>query len=140
MKNLIGISTVFLLSMLVVIGCGKNEEKPSGKVFISEPKDGGIVKSPFKVVMGVEGMTIKPAGEIVSGTGHHHLLINGDPIPAGTVIPNDDTHKHFGKGETEATLELAPGDYKITLQFADGLHQSYGPEFSSTINVKVVAP
>jgi len=140
MNKFVGLWVVCLVSVITVAGCGKKEEKPTGKVFFSEPKDGAEVKSPVNVVMGVEGMTLKPAGELITGTGHHHLLVNLDATPAGQVIPNDDTHKHFGKGQTETTLELAPGDYKLTLQFADGLHRSYGPELSSTINVKVVAP
>jgi hypothetical protein len=54
------------------------------------------------------------------------------------VIPTDDTHRHFGKGDTEAVLDLPPGNYKLTLQFADGLHRSYGKDLSATINIKVV--
>ena len=107
-------------------------------MFFAEPKDGAEIKGPVKVVMRVEGLEIKPAGEVVEGTGHHHILINHDFFPAGQVIPTDDTHKHFGKGDTEAVLDLPPGDYKLTLQFADGLHRSYGKDFSSTINIKVV--
>jgi Domain of unknown function (DUF4399) len=125
--------------MLSVAGCGKKEEKPQGRVFFSEPKDGAEIKGPVKIVMGVEGMEIKPAGEEIKGTGHHHLLINAGPVAPGQVIPSDDNHKHFGKGQTETVLELPPGDYKLTLQFADGLHRSYGEAMSSTINIKVVA-
>ena len=80
-----------------------------------------------------------PAGEIIDGTGHHHIFINQDFTPAGQVIPTDDTHRHFGKGQTEAVLDLPPGNYKLTLQFADGLHRSYGKELSATINVKVAS-
>jgi len=89
--------------------------------------------------MGVEGMQIKVAGEVVKGTGHHHVLINKDFMPPGQVIPTDNTHKHFGKGQTEAVLDLPVGDYKLTLQFADGLHRSYGEKLSATINIKVAS-
>jgi hypothetical protein len=89
--------------------------------------------------MGLEGMQIKPAGEVVEGGGHHHILINKDFMSPGQVIPTDDEHRHFGKGQTEAVLELPPGDYKLTLQFADGLHRSYGKELSATINIKVAS-
>jgi len=123
---------------LVVIGCGK-KEKPKGRVFFSEPKDGAEIKGPVKVVMVVEGMEVKPAGAVVEGTGHHHILINKDFIPQGQVIATDDAHRHFGKGETEAVLDLPPGNYKLTLQFADGLHLSYGKDFSATINIKVAS-
>ena len=140
MRKCLFLWLALLLPTLALVSCGKKEEKPSGKVFFSEPANGAEVKSPVKVVMGVEGMTLKPAGEVVAGEGHHHILINVDAMPAGQVIPTDDTHKHFGKAQTETTLDLAPGDYKLTLQFADGLHQSYGADLSSTINIKVVAP
>lgn len=96
-------------------------------VNFTEPKDGAIVSSPFKVVFAVSGMEVVPAGEMRTNTGHHHLLINAESIPEGTVIPFDDTHKHFGKGQTETEVVLPPGKYKLTMQFANGAHQSYGP-------------
>lgn len=131
-------SVIWIAILLLVFGCGKKETL-KGKVFFLEPKDGAEIKGPVKVVMVVEGMEVKPAGEVVEGTGHHHILINTDFIPPGQVIPTDDTHRHFGKGDTEAVLDLPPGDYKLTLQFADGLHRSYGKELSATINIKVVS-
>ena len=102
-----------------------------------EPKDGAVVSSPFKVKFGVTGMEVKPAGEMAANTGHHHLLINGDSMKVGESIPFDDTHKHFGKGQTETEVSLPPGQYKLTMQFANGAHQSYGPGLSKTINVTV---
>jgi hypothetical protein len=102
-----------------------------------EPKDGATVTSPFKVVFTVTGMTVAPAGEMRDNTGHHHLLINAQDVPEGTVIPMDDTHKHFGKGQTETELSLPPGKYKLTMQFGNGAHQSYGPKLSKSINVTV---
>src|SRR5678815_4742629 len=62
-----------VVTILVIIGCGK-KEKPKSRVFFSEPKDGAEIKAPVKVVMVVEGMEVKPAGEVVEGTGHHHVL------------------------------------------------------------------
>jgi hypothetical protein len=100
-------------------------------------KDGDAVSSPLKVEFGVSGMTVQPAGELVEGTGHHHLIIDGEPTPEGTVVPADDTHIHFGKGQTETEIELAPGTHTLTLQFANGSHQSYGPNWSTTIKVMV---
>src|SRR5215469_1406180 len=62
---------------------------PAGaKVYFKNLKNGETVKSPFKVEMGVDGMTLDTAGVIVAGTGHHHLLIDaGDSIARGTVVP-----------------------------------------------------
>ena len=102
-----------------------------------EPADGATVTSPVKVKFAVSGMEVKPAGDMASHTGHHHLLSNHDGIKAGEAIPADDTHLHFGKGQTETEVKLAPGTYKLTMQFADGLHRSYGPQFSQSINVTV---
>lgn len=138
MLNRENLLLVCMATLLVVIGCGK-KEAPKGKVFFVEPKDGAEIKGPVKVVMGLEGMKIQPAGEVVEGTGHHHILIDKDFMPPGQVIPTDDTHKHYGKGQTEDVLNLPPGNHKLTLQFADGLHRSYGKELSSTINIKVAS-
>ncbi|NVD97196.1 DUF4399 domain-containing protein [Massilia sp. BJB1822] len=102
-----------------------------------EPADGATVSSPFKVKFAVSGMEVKPAGEMAANTGHHHLLINGESMKAGESIPFDDNHLHFGKGQTEAEVKLPPGKYKLTMQFANGAHQSYGAGLSKTISVTV---
>jgi hypothetical protein len=102
-----------------------------------EPKNGAVVSSPFKVVFAVSGMSVVPAGDMTANTGHHHLLINAQSIPEGTVIPFDDTHKHFGKGQTETEVNLPPGKYKLTMQFANGAHQSYGAPLSKSIDIIV---
>jgi hypothetical protein len=82
-------------------------------------------------------MEVKPAGDMTANTGHHHLLINATPVKAGEVIPADETHIHFGKGQTETEVKLAPGTYTLSMQFANGLHQSYGPGMSKSIKVTV---
>jgi Domain of unknown function (DUF4399) len=102
-----------------------------------EPKNGATLTSPFKVVFAVKGMAVQPAGDMTANTGHHHLLINAENIPNGVVIPMDETHKHFGKGQTETEVSLPPGKYKLTMQFANGAHQSYGPQLSKSIDVVV---
>ena len=78
-------SVVWIAILLLVFGCGK-KETPKGRVFFLEPKDGATINGPVKVVMGLEGMQIKPAGEVVEGTGHHHILINQDFMSPGQVI------------------------------------------------------
>jgi hypothetical protein len=102
-----------------------------------EPKNGATITSPFKVVFAVTGMTVKPAGDMTTNTGHHHLLINAENIPNGAVIPADEKHIHFGKGQTETEVSLPPGKYKLTMQFANGAHLSYGPQLSKSIDVVV---
>ena len=102
-----------------------------------EPKDGAEVTSPFKGRFGLEGMKIGPVGDMTPGMGHHHLIINNKPITKGESVPFDETHLHFGKGQTETEVKLPPGEYTLTLQFANGAHQSYGETMSNTIKVHV---
>jgi len=123
---------------LALAGYEGRAEGAEARVFFIEPKDGAVVKGAVKVVMGLEGMTIKPSGKVVKGTGHHHVLVNRGAMRKGKVIPTDKTHLHYGKGQTEASIKLAPGDYRLTMQFADGLHRSYGPRLSATIRVRVL--
>ncbi len=115
------------------------EDQGARSVAFLEPKDGDKVKSPVKFKFDVKGMKIELAGKDPKArtTGHHHVLIGHDSIPVGQVIPTNETHKHFGKGQTEAELELKKGKHKLTLQFADGSHNSYGKKMSQTINIEV---
>ncbi|OEZ97344.1 DUF4399 domain-containing protein [Duganella sp. HH101] len=102
-----------------------------------EPADGATVTSPVKVKFAVTGMEVKPAGDMTANTGHHHLLINAAPVKAGVVVPADEHHIHFGKGQTETEVKLAPGTYVLSMQFANGLHQSYGPGMAKDIKITV---
>jgi len=102
------------------------------------PKDGDTVESTFWAKFSVSGLELAPATEVRPGTGHHHLFINAVDIEENVVIPFDNQHKHFGKGQTEAEIFLQPGKYKLTLQFGDGAHRSYGAAFKKTISINVV--
>lgn len=106
-------------------------------VFFVDLKDSQEVKSPLMVKMGVKGMEVEPAGAINELKGHHHIIIDGAAIAEGQGVPLDETHFHFGKGQTESEVKLSPGYHAITLQFANGVHASYGPRWSRTITVKV---
>lgn len=51
----------------------------------------------------------RPAADgLIPGTGHFHIDVDTPPIDEGEVIPFDDAHKHYGKGQTAVDLELAP--------------------------------
>ena len=113
-------------------------QAPADKgVWFIEPADGATVGQTFKVKFGVKGMDVDPAGEQKAGKGHHHILINTADIAPGNIIPADDKHVHFGKAQTETEVKLPPGQYKLTMQFADGYHLSLGKEMAATINVTV---
>ena len=124
-------------AMFALAGCSQMRTASDKSVYFIEPKDGATVTSPFKVVFGTKGMAVDPAGDIKADSGHHHLLVNLDATKAGEGIPVDDTHLHFGKAQTETEVKLSPGKYKLTMQFANGAHVSYGAPMAATINVTV---
>ena len=110
----------------------------NAKVYFKNLKDGSTVTSPFKVEMGADEMALDTAnGRIKPASGHHHILIGLDSISAGTVIPKDSTHLHFGNAQSTAEVNLAPGKHKLTLQFADALHRSYGSKLTATVTIDV---
>lgn len=119
---------------------------PAGaKVFFVAPADGSRIEGALvegrialPVKMGAKGIAIKPAGPVEAGSGHHHVLIDSAPIAAGAIVPKDEQHLHFGQGQTEATLQLTPGEHTLTMQLADGIHRSYGEPLAATIKVTVV--
>ena len=138
--TLIALSSVLLFSSVAQAAC-KHEGACSqsctlGPQFIS-PKDGDTVASPLLIKMGIKGMKVHKSGDIIEGTGHHHLIIDGAYVAENEVVPADDQHIHFGKGQTETTIKLKPGKHTLTLQFADGHHQSYGKVMSRTIHITV---
>lgn len=112
---------------------------PEGaKVSFKNLKNGAAVTSPVKVVMAVDNMKVDTAGPVVAASGHYHIFIDAeDSLSSGTMVPKDSTHLHYGKGQTEAEVKLAPGVHKLTLQFADGLHRSYGSRLATTVSVNV---
>jgi hypothetical protein len=109
----------------------------AASVSFVEPKDGATVSNPVHVKFAVDGMKVAPAGTTTEGTGHHHLIVDGQPLPKGEVIPANDKSLHFGKGQTETEITLPPGEHTLTLDFGDGAHRSYGPEMSKTIKIHV---
>jgi hypothetical protein len=113
---------------------------PKGaRVEFKNLKQGETISMPFTLEMGTEGIRIDTAGPVVAGSGHHHLFIDAeDSLAAGTIVPKDSLHLHFGKGQTSYELNLPPGKHKLTLQYADGLHRSYGSQLSASISVNVV--
>jgi hypothetical protein len=101
------------------------------ELYIISPKDGDTVKSPVTVQFGLRGMGIAPAGVATENTGHHHLLIDVPPPPFDRPVPADANHVHFGKGQTEAAVTLAPGKHTLQLLLADHLHMPHDPPVMS---------
>jgi len=101
--------------------------------YIVSPENGATVSSPVTVVFGLKGMGVAPAGSNLEHTGHHHLIIDA-PLPdTTTAIPSDDNYRHFGKGQTEATIELAPGEHTLQLLLGDWKHVPHDNIISSEV-------
>ena len=114
---------------------------PAGAaVYIISPKDGATVRNPVLVQFGLKGMGVAPAGIKFDNSGHHHLLIDSaPPSEMGIPLPATDKIVHFGKGQTETTLNLSPGKHTLQLLFADLNHIPHSPPVLSekiTITVK----
>jgi hypothetical protein len=111
----------------------------NARAYIIEPKDGAEVTSPVKVVFGLSGMGVAPAGINKEGTGHFHLLIDDPIIEYAQPLPATDQIRHFGNGQIETTIDLKPGKHTLRLLLADWKHQPQNPAVRSemiTINVK----
>jgi hypothetical protein len=136
--GLVGIA----ISAGIVLAQGMTERvaAPEGaEVYIISPSDGAEVRNPVTVRFGLRGMGVAPAGVEFPNTGHHHLVIDTDLPPANQPLPNDEHHRHFGGGQTEVTLELAPGSHSLQLVLADHRHIPHDPAIVSeriTVTVK----
>lgn len=87
---------------------------PGTQVYIIAPKNGDTLSGPVRVPFSLKGMGVAPAGTETEGTGHHHLVIDKDIPPLDTYLPmNDPQVMHFGKGQTEVELKLAPGKHTL---------------------------
>ena len=113
---------------------------PGAAVYFISPKDGEEITGPVTIRFGLKGMGVAPAGIEMKNTGHHHLLVDAKALPAmGENLPNDDTHRHFGAGQTEATIALPPGKHTLQLLLGDLNHIPHEPPVLSpviTITVK----
>lgn len=138
----------------VVTGCGGGADSGAAEgteqadatepavatVRIVTPADGSTVPSgPLTVVFEVEGVIISPAGTMDAGTGHHHLVIDGD-VPSWTepIGVEEGLYVHMGQAQTEFTVEgLSPGEHRLIAVVADGVHVPLDPPVSDTVMITV---
>ena len=139
MKTLITLCAA-LLCVCSVQAQERSKSKEGAEVYIISPKDGDVIKGDVTVVFGLKGMGVAPAGTAMEGTGHHHLLIDTEKLPAMNLpLAATEKSKHFGAGQTETTLKLDKGKHTLQLVFADFAHIPHDPPLMSkkiTITVK----
>ena len=123
---------LFAVALATVALAGGRPRPDDAILYIVSPADGATVSNPFVVNFGLRGMGIAPAGYHTPTTGHHHLLIDIDELPMADVpIPSDEHHIHFGGGQTETSLTLAPGQHTLRLVFGDMTHLMFDPPLAS---------
>jgi hypothetical protein len=139
-------TTLTLLAVFAAAGftpVAAQTPSPAGaKIYFINLKDGDTVSSPFLVQFGLSGMGVAPAGVEKPNTGHHHLLIDATALTAEQMkepIPADDSHKHFGGGQTETMVTLPEGKHTLQLVLGDWTHIPLAPPVMSepiTITVR----
>lgn len=134
--------TVLASTILTTAALAGGAPAPDGAaVYFVNLADGDTVSSPVTVIFGLSGMGVAPAGTETDNTGHHHLLIDRPPLGEGETgpdeqeygLPADDHHKHFGGGQTETTLDLAPGPHTLQLVLGDAGHVPHTPPVTSDV-------
>jgi Domain of unknown function (DUF4399) len=126
------IITALCLAASLAVAQERTPAPAGAEVYLIAPRDGARVHSPVLVQFGLRGMGIAPAGIKFDNTGHHHLLIDTDaPADLSAPLPASDKIVHFGKGQTETSLTLAPGRHTLQLLLADQNHIPHSPPLLS---------
>ncbi|WP_191969967.1 DUF4399 domain-containing protein [Methylobacterium planeticum] len=106
---------------------------PGAAVYFIDIKDGATLPRKAMIRFGLRNMGVAPAGSDRINSGHHHLLIDVAAPPVDRPIPNDFNHLHFGAGQTEAEVDLPPGEHTLQLLLADKDHVPHNPPVASEI-------
>ena len=131
-----------LLACFPVISLAQGAPSPvDAELYFIGLANGDTVSSPLTVRFGLSGMGVAPAGTEKDMTGHHHLFIDRPALGEGEYgaeefelgIPSDENHKHFGGGQTETTVELAPGTHTLQLVLGDMGHVPHDPPVTSDV-------
>jgi hypothetical protein len=128
------LGAALLAAVPAATGAAMADPKPmpdTARVYIIWPYDGAVIRGGFWVRMGLTDAGVAPAGVVKQYTGHHHLLVDVDLPPLDQEIPSDRNHLHFGRGQTEARLELPPGKHTLQMLFGDDAHVPHKPPLYS---------
>lgn len=146
-----------LLALPFLQACGADTERTEGmdtmpepaagtasaqenRVRITSPADGSTVDGPdVTVTLDVSGVTIVPAGDTTSGTGHHHLYLDADLTPADEPVPSvPGSIVHMGDGSASYTFQgVEAGEHRLIAVVADGVHVPLQPWVVDTVSFTV---
>jgi len=125
----LGLGLAVLCVSLVQADIQRVAAEDGTRVYLISPSDGEMIRGPVTVRMGLSGMGVAPAGIDHPKTGHHHLLVNMplEDVDLNASLPFADQTRHFGGGQTEASLDLPKGTHTLQLLFMDYRHVSFDP-------------
>ena len=130
--QLIPLTLVFAAGLLAAQETARTPAPAGAQAYIQSPANGATVTSPVTVRFGLRGIGVAPAGVETPNTGHHHLLIDVTDMPSfDAPLPANDNVRHFGGGQTEVELDLAPGQHTLQLVLGDALHRPHNPPVMS---------
>jgi hypothetical protein len=136
----------WLVGTVALLSQGALAQTPAPKdaeLYIIYPQDGQQISGAFPVRFGLKNMGVTRAGDTAPNVGHHHLLVDVDAsdLEQKAPIPTDRKHLHFGGGQTETQLDLAPGKHTLQLVLGDAEHKIFNPPMiSKKITVTVLDP
>lgn len=138
-KILLTIFALFSLMTSPLANDLVSKSPPDATLYIIEPIDGATVSKTFKVIFGLSGMGVAPAGTNIENTGHHHILIDMDKLPDLTKpLPATDQIRHFGGGQTETELTLSPEEHTLQIILGNYVHIPHDkPVISEKITITV---
>jgi len=142
MRRSIGPAILLAIAMTPGSVLAQTAAPADALVYVIWPRDGQRVRGPFTVRFGLRNMGVTRAGDTAPNAGHHHLLVDVDTLPdPKEPIPTDKKHLHFGGGQTEVQLDLAPGRHTLQLVLGDAEHKLFNPPvISKKITITVVKP
>ena len=112
---------------------------PAPIIGILLPTNNATVTSPVTVRFRLVNYGVAPAGTQMASTGHFHLLIDDAAGAAGTIIPADSLHIHYGKGQIEVSAPVPLGRHTLRAVLGDHQHKVIGPELvSAPVSINVV--
>lgn len=140
--------------MALALGCAPSEQGEAGNgsaaveaaasdaaamaAVVASPLSGDTVNATFTLTLETRNVELRPAGTMEPGTGHHHLFIDRDIVPVGSVIPAEPGIVHLGAAQTEYGFEnLAPGTHTIIAVLGDHEHRRIVAAFTDTIVIVV---
>ena len=119
------------------------EDMTARLVWVS-PDDGAEVRTRVNLEFDAVNYEIAPVPEVEpetarEGIAHHHVGMAGACLMPGTMIPRDDPEWiHFGDGSNTIVMQMEPGEYTLSIQAGNDLHEAV-KGLCETISFTVVA-